>query len=216
MYENFGAVVSDHTVEFKLFFPDTAKDSSQYINGGLPRITRIQVIGDFQSELGVNNWDFAHAPELVKTDHPNGILYTYTIDQLSDGFYQYKYFVTYDDGTTRWCGDPCSKYVATEHKNAAFVIGGHSTNVKPIGEHVPFHDLVIYELMIDDFTAGFRENRAPVDAVKDKIDYLADLGINAVEFMPWTAWRGGEFSWGYNPFLFLRSRTAISKTRPIR
>lgn len=202
MYENFGAVVSDHTVAFKLFFPDTAKDPSQYINGGLPRITRIQVTGDFQSELGGNNWDFAQAPELEKTDHPNGLLYTYTIDQLTDGFYQYKYFITYDDGTTRWCGDPCSKYVATEHENAAFVIGGHSTNVEPIGERVPFHDLIIYELMIDDFTADFRENRAPVDAVKDKIDYLADLGTNAIEFMPWTAWRGGEFSWGYNPFLF--------------
>ncbi|GJL83502.1 MAG: hypothetical protein DHS20C01_31360 [marine bacterium B5-7] len=194
MYENFGAVVSDHRVAFKLFFPDTAKDPSQYVNGGLPRITRIQVTGDFQSELAGENWDIARAPELVKTDHPNGIIYTYTIDQLSNGFYQYKYFVTYEDGTTRWCGDPCCKYVASEHENAAFVIGGHSTNVEPIGERISFHDLIIYELMIDDFTAGFRENGAPVDAVKEKIDNLADLGINAIEFMPWTAWRGGEFS----------------------
>ena len=56
--------------------------------------------------------------------------------------------------------------------------------------------------MIDDFTAGYRGDRAPVDAVKDKIAYLVDLGVNAVEFMPWTAWRGGAFNWGYEPFLF--------------
>ena len=41
-----------------------------------------------------------------------------------------------------------------------------------------------------------------MDAVKDKIGDLLDLGVHAVELMPWTAWRGGEFSWGYDPFLF--------------
>ncbi|MGR9117001.1 MAG: alpha-amylase family glycosyl hydrolase, partial [Gammaproteobacteria bacterium] len=118
------------------------------------------------------------------------------------GFYQYKYFVTYEDGTSRWCGDPCTKYVATEHENAAFVIGGPTTTVEPIGERTPFQNLIIYELMIDDFTANFREGLAQTDAIKNKIDYLTGLGINTIEFMPWTAWRGGDFSWGYNPFLF--------------
>jgi pullulanase len=56
-------------------------------------------------------------------------------------------------------------------------------------------------MMIDDFTAEFRGSRAPVDAVLDKVDYLVDLGVNAVEFMPWTAWPGSAFSWGYDPFL---------------
>lgn len=52
MYENIGAIVSGHTVEFKLFFPNSAKDPSQYINGGLPRINHMQVTGDFQSKIG--------------------------------------------------------------------------------------------------------------------------------------------------------------------
>ena len=55
---------------------------------------------------------------------------------------------------------------------------------------------------IDDFAAGYRDNRAPIDAIRDKIPYLLDLGVNAIEFMPWTAWRGGTFNWGYDPFLF--------------
>ena len=217
MYENLGAVVTDQTVEFKLFFPDTEKDISQYANGGLPRIKHVQVTGDFQSEIKGTDWDFVRAPELIKADHPNGIIYTFSIDHLPEKFYQYKYFVTYEDGTTRWCGDPCAKYIATEHENAAFVIGGHTTNVEPILKRIPFHDLVIYEMMIDDFTANFREDMAPADAIKEKIDYLVDLGVNAIEFMPWTAWRGGEFSWGYDPFLFfaVENRYIEDPTNPL-
>ena len=33
-------------------------------------------------------------------------------------------------------------------------------------------------------------------------DYLQSLGINAIEFTPWTAWPGDEFSWGYDPVAF--------------
>ncbi len=202
MYESFGAVVKDHAVEFKLFFPDNAKDTSQYTNGGLPRIKCIRVTGDFQNQIGSSDWDFAHAPELMKTDHASGWLYTYKIDDLPDGFYQFKYFVTFENGTSRWCGDPCTKYVGTGHENSGFVIGGNMATVKSIGERLPFKDLIIYELMIDDFTAECRGNKAPVDAVLDRIDHLVALGVNAIEFMPWTAWRGEAFSWGYDPFLF--------------
>jgi 1,4-alpha-glucan branching enzyme len=206
MYETFGAVVADHAVQFRLFFPDAAKDPSQYTSQrnstGLPGIRRIQATGDFQRATGGTNWDPGGAPELTRSDHPGGWLYTLTIPDLPDGFYQYKYFVTFDNGTTRWCGDPCAKYVGGQQENAGFVIGGNHTVVQPLSNRLPFADLILYELMIDDFTAGFRGARAPVDAVKDKIDYLVDLGINAVQFMPWVAWPGGEFSWGYNPFLF--------------
>jgi pullulanase len=202
MYEGFGAVVTDHAVEFKLFFPDNAKDPSQYSNGGLPRIKSIRVTGDFQREIGSTEWDFEHAPELVKSEHASGWLYTYEIDHLPDGYYQYKYFVTFENGTSRWCSDPCTKYVASMFENAAFVIGGNKTTVKPIAERLPFQDLIIYELMIDDFTDEYRGTRAPADAIRDRLDYLMTLGVNAIEFMPWTAWRGGAFSWGYDPFLF--------------
>ena len=38
--------------------------------------------------------------------------------------------------------------------------------------------------MIDDFTADPRGALAPVDAVAQKLDYLEELGVNAVAFMP--------------------------------
>src|SRR5512135_2140398 len=136
MYENFGTVVTDHTVEFRLFFPDTAKDPTQYSRGGLPKIKRLQATGDFQSQIGGADWDLSSAPEMARTDHDHGILYTYRIEDLRDGFYQYKYFLTYENQTTRWCGDPCTKYVATKEENAGFVVGGSRTTVRPIANRL--------------------------------------------------------------------------------
>jgi pullulanase len=198
MYAKFGARVEGSSVDFHLFIPD----ATQYRKGGSANIRRLQVVGDFQPLLGGEAWDYTHAPEMAVATHTGGMLYSLHLPLLPDGFYQYKYFVTYHNGTTRWCGDPCSKYVATAHENAAFVIGGNDMQVEPLRNPRPLADLVIYELMLDDFTAAFRGNKAPVDAMLDKLDYLRELGVNTLEFMPWTAWRGGEFSWGYNPFLF--------------
>jgi len=54
-------------------------------------------------------------------------------------------------------------------------------------------DLVIYELLIRDFDALHSFN-----AVKARLDYLEDLGVNAIEFLPVSEFDGNE-SWGYNP-----------------
>ncbi|WP_298880577.1 alpha-amylase family glycosyl hydrolase [uncultured Polaribacter sp.] len=54
-------------------------------------------------------------------------------------------------------------------------------------------DLVIYELLIRDF-----DELHSYDAVKARLDYLQELGINAIEFLPVMEFDGNE-SWGYNP-----------------
>ncbi len=203
MYESFGAVVEGDSVEFRLFFPDNAVDPGQYVRGGLPRIREIRVPGDFQSRLGGRDWELATAPVMVREPHPNGWLYRARAGGLAEGYYQYKYFVTFENETTRWCSDPCTRYGGSdEHENAAFVIGGNVTRAEPLAGRLPLRNLVLYELMIDDFTAEFRGARAPVDAVLDKLDHLERLGVNAVAFMPWTSWPGGGFSWGYDPVQF--------------
>ncbi len=120
---------------------------------------------------------------------------------MPDGFYQYKLFVTFEDTTSRFVADPCAKYGGSDrvNENSAFVIGGNLAEARPIVRRLPVKDLVIYEMMIDDFTAELRGSRAPVDAVHDKLEYLQRLGVNAIELMPWTPWPGTEFSWGYDP-----------------
>lgn len=54
-------------------------------------------------------------------------------------------------------------------------------------------DLVIYELLIRDF-----DELHSFDAVRARLDYLQNLGINAIEFMPLNEF-DGNLSWGYNP-----------------
>lgn len=58
-------------------------------------------------------------------------------------------------------------------------------------------DLVIYELLIRDFD----ENHS-FQAVINRLDYLEELGINAIELMPVNEF-DGNLSWGYNPALHM-------------
>ena len=54
-------------------------------------------------------------------------------------------------------------------------------------------NLVIYELLIRDFTA-----KHDYPSLIDTLDYLKKLGINAIELMPVMEFEGNN-SWGYNP-----------------
>ncbi|HZY42755.1 MAG TPA: alpha-amylase, partial [Anaerolineae bacterium] len=202
MSERFGAWqvgtnVDGGQVEFKLFMPDRAHDPAQYAalppdgrsvaDYGDPKIVSIRVAGSFQHGLAQKAWDFEAAPELIKQPHPKGWVWTYRTPQsLPQGYYEYKYYVTFEDGTRRKVSDPCTRYGGRDHQNSAFTIGGTSSAVaiKPVaGGRKPLRDLVLYELMIDDFTDEYRAGRAPIDAVRDRLDYLKDqLGVNAILF----------------------------------
>jgi pullulanase len=185
-------------VEFKLFFP-TKFD---------PKIASIKVAGDFQSQISPHaDWDFPSGFDLTSKDTPDGTFWSYRTDkELTAGFYQYKYLVTFSDGTARQVSDPCTRYGGDREQRAAFVIGGSRPEDNVIqglkSGRKPLRDLVIYEMMIDDFTREYREKRAPLAAVVDKLDYLKGLGFNAILFMPWTAWKNRDFDWGYEPFQY--------------
>ncbi len=56
--------------------------------------------------------------------------------------------------------------------------------------------LVIYELLVRDFMTEHS-----FKAVREKLDYLADLRINALELMPVNEFEG-NISWGYNPAFY--------------
>jgi 1,4-alpha-glucan branching enzyme len=54
-------------------------------------------------------------------------------------------------------------------------------------------ELVIYELLLRDFLAAH-----DYETLADTLDYIARLGVNAIELMPVSEFDGNE-SWGYNP-----------------
>lgn len=182
---------------------------------GDPQIDSIKVIGDFQTELGQTAWDISTAPNMTKAPHPKGAVWSYTTSvSLPEGFYEYQYFVTFDTGETRIVSDPCARYGGSrnldaiaenprDNLNAGIVVGGSTSTVTPLpGGRKHLRDLIVYELNLDNFTDEFRGIRAPLDAVIDKLDHLEELGFNAILVMPWTAWPGKGFNWGYEPFLY--------------
>jgi 1,4-alpha-glucan branching enzyme len=206
MYEQFGAseIANTGRAQFQLFLPDSSLDPLQYTRGGDHHIRRMRVAGTFQRIP----WDMQSA--LVMTPAPfagKGQLYTASTHlPLARGFYEYKYFLEFDTGNElRAVCDPCTKYGGSSHNNSGFVIDqGIPLPVRKLAQRVPLRDSILYELMIDDFTAADRGNRAPMQALVDphRIQHLLDLGVSAVELMPWTAWPGKEFSWGYTPFAY--------------
>jgi 1,4-alpha-glucan branching enzyme len=207
MYEKFGAGRQDDgRFAFRLFVPDNTRDANQYLRGRDCKIVEVRIVGDFPHLLDPARRDWNYDDGLVMTEapHPNGRLFSYTLPQsFPDGYYQYKYVVKFQNGSVRWVGDPCTKYGGTQLNNSGFVVGGNSLAVQRLDRRLPWQDLVIYELMTDDFTQEYRKGRAPIDAVLDKLDYLVGLGFNAIEFMPWIAWPDEDgFSWGYDPAYF--------------
>lgn len=188
-------------VEFKIFFP-------KFDSGHDPQIASIRVAGDFQSKISPHaDWDFDNGFELKPVTVTEGAIWSYcTEEELPSDYYQYKYLITFKDGTSRKVSDPCTRYGGTDNQNAAFVIGGSraADNVIPPLRSGRRHlrDLIIYEMMIDDFTNGYIEADAPLTAVIKKLDYIRDLGFNAILFMPWGAWKNRDFDWGYEPFQY--------------
>lgn len=57
-------------------------------------------------------------------------------------------------------------------------------------------DLVIYEMLFRDFTAT-----GDINGAMAKLDYIKELGFNAVELMPVQEFDGND-SWGYNPCFY--------------
>ncbi len=61
-----------------------------------------------------------------------------------------------------------------------------------------WNQLVIYEMHVGTFHVIEQGRPGTLDSAIEKMPYLQELGINAVEVLPIMEF-GGDFSWGYNP-----------------
>jgi isoamylase len=93
--------------------------------------------------------------------------------------------------------------------------------------HLPIEDLIIYELHVRGFTkhsSSEVKNGGTFDGLIEKIPYLKELGVNAVELMP--IFEFDEMSgmrihngkklydyWGYNPISFFSPNTAYNSNQ---
>ncbi len=168
------------------------------------------VIGD------MNDWVPDDKGYMNRT--PEGDYYWITLTGLTPGEeYAYQYYI---DGELKLADPYCDKIL--DPYNDKWIPGENYPDLKPypfdkttgnvsvfqtaqtpfdwqvenfvpqaIGEHQS--DLVIYELLIRDFV----EDRH-ITTIIDTLDYLKELGVNAIELMPFNEFEGND-SWGYNP-----------------
>lgn len=119
---------------------------------------------------------------------------------LADGNYGYRFEVTYAEGQPAYqVADPLAmRYKADDmHIAVVDVADGRQAWLRHEWKHndvpLPTNDaLVIYELHIGDFGGTFT-------GVVERLDYLADLGITAIELMPVTQASYGD-NWGYSQY----------------
>ncbi len=81
----------------------------------------------------------------------------------------------------------------------------------------PDHKLVIYEMHVGDFSGGEDDSfaRGKYQHVIEKLDYLCELGVNAIELMP-VKEHPGDHSWGYNPRYFFASESSYGTTEQLK
>jgi 1,4-alpha-glucan branching enzyme len=96
------------------------------------------------------------------------------------GTYVYRYEVHNSQvGVLDWVVDPFAREFGVG-KMSAFTLGyqDHSWSAGEAAWRTPaLHDLIVYELQLEEFGEG-------LEGTIDRLDYLADLGVNCLEVMP--------------------------------
>ncbi len=151
-----------------------------------PNATAVRVAGTF------NNWS-ATANPLVSEG--NGY-WSGDINFVYAGT-QYKFVITGPAGTI-WKNDARARQVTNSVGNSIVVNPSSYTWTTTNYTMPSWNQLVIYEMHLGTF--GQTANGvtpATFDLAKAKLDYLKDLGVNAVELMPFCEFPT-NVSWGYN------------------
>lgn len=88
-------------------------------------------------------------------------------------------------------------------------------------DHTPLpgdHELVIYELFVGGFGGDKQDSpqySQKYQFVLEKLDYLAELGINAIELLPVIEFPGDR-GWGYNGRYFLATESSYGSTADLK
>jgi len=178
-----------------------------------PHKSFVYVIGDF------NNWE-VNTAYLMNRDSvtADSVIWWINLNVSADTEYAFQYFV---DGQIR-IADPFSAKILDGNNDQyinsspagnivypnlkSYPTGKTSEIVSTLQTAVPAYSwqatnftkpdkdkLVIYELLVRDFVSTHWYK-----TIEDTLNYLKNLGINAIEFMPVMEFEGND-SWGYNP-----------------
>ncbi|MBK1884166.1 hypothetical protein JIN85_17230 [Luteolibacter pohnpeiensis] len=154
--------------------------------------------------------DFNHWEPIAMTKGEDGY-FRIEVD-LDDGRYLYRFEITskswfYEPDQRVQIADPYATEIDdTEDQNAILEIKNGKRVIGPYewkNDMTPLpqdHELIIYELLVHDFLGHNPGDltRGKFTDIIPKLDYLTDLGVNAIELLPVEEYPG-ENGWGYNP-----------------
>lgn len=149
-----------------------------------PKATRVFAVGEF------NDWDTARH-EMQNDANGN---FTLEISEARAG-QRYKYFI-HHGGDRFYKADPRAVLIAGANNDSVIVdhrqFRWRTNDFSP----PPLAEQIVYELHIGTMN-GVAGTQGTWRTALQKLDYLADLGVNMLEVMP-PAEFPGEVSWGYN------------------
>ncbi|HTB58574.1 MAG TPA: alpha-amylase family glycosyl hydrolase [Polyangia bacterium] len=120
----------------------------------------------------------------------------------------YRYLVTFSGGDSAERVDPFARSIVFPNFTPANQDDGDARSMvtdRAFNFGAPFQapgwrELVIYQLHVGTFFDARCGATPPIDALINQIPYLSDLGVNAVQFLPFVEF-SGALSLGYDPVL---------------
>lgn len=188
-----------------------------------PLKKNVYVLGDF------NNWTQSAAYQMTQT--PDSLRYWIRIKGLTAGKeYAYQYLIDQtltvaDYNTEKILDKNNDPYISAAtypnlmlfpSKATGSIVSILQTAKPAYNWQVPNftkpnkNNLIIYELLVRDFTAAQNWQ-----TLKDTLTYLKRLGVNAIEVMPFNEFEGNS-SWGYNPNFYFAPDKAYGTETALR
>lgn len=115
---------------------------------------------------------------------------------------RYKYLITVN-GTTREFADPRARQLTGSDAGAWSIIIDPAP-IASLSTEPAFNQMVIYEMHIGTFNVTPGQSLGTFDSAIAKLDYLKDLGVNAVEVLPvhenatFDTHKPANYNWGYD------------------
>jgi 1,4-alpha-glucan branching enzyme len=151
-----------------------------------PHADAVSVVGSF------NDWDPARHPMTPE----DGGMWSADAREAAEGD-EYRFAIRAGDRELSRI-DPRARRVTSSVGNAIVYDAGGFDWGDDQFRTPDWNDLVIYELHVGTFAPGMQGRPGTFAGVRDRLEYLRDLGVGAIQLMPPFEF-AGERSWGYNP-----------------
>ena len=195
-------IIDNSTVTFVFYDKDKNGESKDYA----------YILGDF------NSWTLANdETSQMNRDDAAGCWWATVSGLDSSKEYAFQYYIGDKGGEAIRIGDPYCEKILDPNNDSYIPTSTYADNkTYPEGakgivsvfktqkdtytwSEFKMKDadkLVIYELLLRDFTAT-----SDIHGAMNKLSYLKEMGVNAIELMPTQEFDGND-SWGYNPCYF--------------